>query len=593
MFIRNNNKLTLFLITLVLSVSTAFSQQTSNTEEDRLREIVFEYFNSKNDTAFYQANSDFRNYTRRNGNKNEYYKSWSNEIIYDINHDYYYQALIKMEQLADELRENNDKDYMHVKDYLMGVFYGTRDNNDLCKQYLRKALEQTNPEQHNADQIAIYQMLINTSIFQEGDQGLEWADKAIAICKDNFTLCGTLSLKSMLAFTHGYYDLFNECYNRIETIRKEHPDENLNIYHDYTEMARSALDGDFERAIQLTDSLQSEVEKYNFQAVIYKLKGDQAAENQALINLLNARERRNNEISTLTVNDISHNLELNQERNEKRKAYIVIVAIAIGALCIIIGLLVYFGRKQLRIFKELNKQNRELRRTRDRAEETERMKTAFIRNVSHQIRTPLNAISGFSSILAKQLNTLTDAEKDDMIERIEHNTAFITRSLNYLIALSDVESVRVPDKDDEINCNAFCQEIADEFKPISSEVRFSYNTFLDDIVTIKSNKIMLKSVIEELLDNANKFTSQGRILLQSRRENSNWIISVSDTGEGIKEGQEDAIFGHFVKVNDMTEGMGVGLTFCKNIVLQLGGNIALDKKYRNGSRFIVTIPLKS
>jgi len=585
--------LTLLLITLVLSLFTAFSQETRDAEEDRLREIVFKYFNSKNDTAFYKANSDFREYTQKNNNKNEYYKSWSNEIIYDINHDYYYQALIKLEQLADELKENNDRAYMHVKDYLMGVFYGTRDNNDLCKQYLKKALEQTDPQKHNADQIAIYQMLINTCIFQEGDEGLEWADKAIAICKDNFTLCSTLSLKSMLAFTHANHDLFDECYNRIETIRKEHPNENLDFYREYTEMARSAIDGDFDRAIQLTDSLQSEVEKYNFQAVIYKLKGDQAAENQALINLLNAREHRNNEISTMTVNDINYNLELGQERNEKRKAYIVIVAITICALCIIIGLLVYFGRKQLKIFKELNKQNRELRRTRDRAEETERMKTAFIRNVSHQIRTPLNAISGFSSILATQLNTLTDDERDDMIERIEHNTAFITRSLNYLIALSDVESVRVPDKDDVINCNAFCQEIADDFKPIKSEVRFSYNTSLDDNITVKSNKIMLKSVIEELLDNANKFTSIGRILLQSRRDSNNWIISVSDTGEGIKKGQEDAIFGHFVKVNDMTEGMGIGLTFCKNIAQQLGGDVTLDKKYRNGSRFIVTIPMKS
>lgn len=581
----------LLLMALLLSLPI-LSAEDKDPEEERLYNKSITLFDGQDDQDFYDAIIEYRNYVREKGYVYKYWNSWNNEIIYDINHDHYYLALKKTEEMETEMKEAEAREYYFMIDYLMGVFYGTRDNNDLCEQHLLKALEQTDPKKNVADQVAIYQMLANICIFGNGEQGLAWADKAIAISEDNYQLCGSLGVKAMVAFTHDHRQAFDECYSRIEKIREETPDDYYPIYQVYIKMGRYAFDGVYDKAIIMADSIQSESEKQSFLAVIYSRMGDQKSENEALRKLISANERRNSEISTLTVNDISNDIEISKERNERRKAELYTIIAIFISLIVVIILLVYLAGNRRRHLKQMKVQNRMLQRARDQAEESDRMKTAFIRNVSHQIRTPLNAVSGFSMILAQQMEELSEEERKDMVDRIEHNTKLITNSLNHLIALSDVESVRVSDKDDPINCNKFCQEIASEFKPSKPNINFSYSTSLADEVTVKTNKDMLKSIINELLTNADKFTQEGRIILLSEKENRNWKITVTDTGQGIKRGEEENIFGHFTKIDDFTEGLGVGLTFCKSVALQLGGNVELDRKYRNGARFVVTIPIR-
>ena len=119
---------------------------------------------------------------------------------------------------------------------------------------------------------------------------------------------------------------------------------------------------------------------------------------------------------------------------------------------------------------------------------------------------------------------------------------------------------------------------------------FSYSSSIGQDVTVKSNRSLLKSVIMEILMNADKFTDEGGITLSSDMKDGMWLLSVTDTGTGIPEGDEDGIFGHFTKIDDFSEGLGLGLTFCKNITLRLGGDVVLDKDYHDGARFIVKIP---
>lgn len=580
------------MLSLLLCLGSVSAQEKVDAEEKRLYDISIDYFDGNDDQKFYQAMDEYRRYVKDKGYEYKYWNSWNNEIVYDINHDHYYLSLKKTEEMEKEMRKAEAKEYYFMIDYLMGVFYGTRDNNDLCEQHLKKSLEQTDPKKNISDQVAIYQMLANICIFGDGEKGMKWIDKAIDISEDNYQLCGSLGVKAMIAFTHNDKQTFDDCYKRLVKIKKETPDDYYPAYQDYIDMGRFAFDDEYDQALVMADSLQSESEKLAFKAVIYKRKGDLQTENETLKKLINAKERRNNEISTLTINDINNDLELFNERQERRRAELYTIIVVFICLIITILLLAYFGwtrRKHLRLMKL---QNKELERARDHAREADRMKTAFIRNVSHQIRTPLNAVSGFSMILAEQVEELPKEERKDLQDRIEHNTALITNSLNHLIALSNIESVRVSDKDDPIPCNAFCEEIARDFKPSSDKVRFSYTTSLADEVTVRTNKEMLTNIVKELLINANKFTAEGRIILQSEIEGKMWKISVTDTGEGIKAGEEKKIFGQFEKIDDFSEGLGLGLTFCKSIALQLEGDVILDTNYRNGARFSVTIPKK-
>ncbi len=581
---------TLLLMLLLACLITASAQEVKDAEEERLHDIVLTCFDSSDREAFYKANGEYRRYVEERGYDEKYYNSWNNEILYDINNDLYYQALKKTEEMENILKTNEAKDYYHLVNYLKGVFYGTRESNDLCREYMMKALEQTDPERNNADQVAIYQMLANISIFEEGEAGYEWADKAIAISKDNYGLAGSLGVKAMVAFTHRNKDIFDACYARIDSIKQAAPDDYHPIYEVYMEMGRYAFNGEYDEAIAMTDSILSESERLGFLAIIQHIRGDLKAENEALIRLVSAKERRNNEISVLAVNEISHDIELTKERQQRRRAELYTIIAIFAFLGVTILLLAYFGwtrRKHLALMKAKNK---ELEQARDHAEESDRMKTAFIRNVSHQIRTPLNAVSGFSQILATQNDELAEDERQDLAQRIEHNTNVITNSLNHMIALSEVESVHVSDAFEPVNCNAFCEEIANAYKPKSERLTFEYTSTVSSKVKVTTNREMLKNIVLELLFNAEKFTEEGKIILGNSLEDGQWRISVTDTGEGIAEENIEHIFGKFSKVDDFSEGLGIGLTFCKSIALQLDGDVTLDKDYHDGARFIVTIP---
>ena len=292
------------------------------------------------------------------------------------------------------------------------------------------------------------------------------------------------------------------------------------------------------------------------------MKGDRAAEAEALKTLLKAREKWYSEISSMEINDISNDINLEQMRREKDKAYNLMTYIALGACVLGVLFLSYFFWSRRKHMRELMVQNQQLtlaRLARDHAQEADRMKTAFIQNVSHQIRTPLNAVSGFSTILANQIDELADDERQDLARRIEHSAAIITNSLNHLITLSDVDSINMNNNSEPINCHEFCREIVKEFKPMKQTLGFSYSSSIGQDVTVKSNRSLLKSVIMEILMNADKFTDEGGITLSSDMKDGMWLLSVTDTGTGIP-------------------------------ALRLGGDVVLDKDYHDGARFIVKIP---
>ena len=580
----------LLLMLLLACINTA-SAEEKDAERERLHKIVFTYFDGDDEQGFYKAISDYRNYVKDKGNDYDFWNTYSNEIIYDINHDHYYVALKKTEELERDMERAGAAKYRFIINYLMGVFYGTRDNNDLCKEYLKKALTEIDTVEHRTDMVAMYQMLTNICIFVDGEEGLKWGDKAVNASEDNYQLCGSLGVKAMVAFAHNEQEIFDDCYRRIEQIRQESADDFYPIYQPYIEMGRYTFDHEYDKAIAMTDSLQSESERLSFLAVIYSRKGDLQKENETLKQLLNAKEHRNNEISTLTINDINNDIEISHERLQRRRAElytIIAIFVFLGFVILSLLYLIWSRRKHM---AQMMAQNLELEKARDHAEESDRMKTAFIRNVSHQIRTPLNAISGFSQILTTQIDELADDERLDLAERIDHNTSVITTSLNHLISLSEVESTHLSETAEPINCNQFCEEIIHDFKPKNELLTVEYTSQLSNHISVVTNKKMLRNVLTELLFNADKFAKEGKIVMDSSQEGDMWKICVTDTGVGIPEEKRDDIFGMFTKVDDFTEGLGLGLTFCKTIALQLGGGITLDKDYHDGARFIITIPL--
>lgn len=584
-------KTTLLLALLLFGLATAFAEEQEDPEETRLREEMYKYFDTSDRLAFEDAVHQLRSYYKTMGKWHEMYTAWENEIVYDINNDHFYSALKKTEAMNDFIMSNNHVDEFYRMDYLMGMFYGTRNNIAMCKKYLDQALEKLKGrKEYRAEASNIYMLLANILAFDSPDSATISIDKCIALCEDNRDLSAALQMKCIIEFGKKDRTGFIKAYNKNSQIKLSDPKEYNPSYEDYVEQGMASFEGRFDDALEINSKMNNRLDQLLFLTKIYDMKGDRAAEAEALKTLLKAREKWYSEISSMEINDISNDINLEQMRREKDKAYDLMTYIALGACVLGVLFLSYFIWSRRRHMRELMEQNHQLILARDHAQEADRMKTAFIQNVSHQIRTPLNAVSGFSTILANQIDELADDERQDLARRIEHSAAIITNSLNHLITLSDVDSINMNSKSETINCHEFCREIVKEFKPMKQTLGFSYSSSIGQDVTVKSNRSLLKSVIMEILMNADKFTDEGGITLSSDMKDGMWLLSVTDTGTGIPEGDEDRIFGHFTKIDDFSEGLGLGLTFCKNITLRLGGDVVLDKDYHDGARFIVKIP---
>lgn len=241
--------------------------------------------------------------------------------------------------------------------------------------------------------------------------------------------------------------------------------------------------------------------------------------------------------------------------------------------------------------KDMEQRNQELARANERVIEANEKTTAFVQDMMHQIRTPLNIISGFMQVLDENIHDLPDDETKNIISMMQDNSRKISRIARLLVASSMTGQRAVPQKRTTFSCNSLCREIEAVFQPNNPRlVKFKIVTHVPDTFTICSNKESIKEILFELLDNANKFTQQGRITLECFQPSPGGSVSfaVSDTGIGIAESDRDRIFAQFTKVNIFTEGIGLGLSLSQQTARMLGADLVLDTTYQGGARFVLT-----
>ena len=243
--------------------------------------------------------------------------------------------------------------------------------------------------------------------------------------------------------------------------------------------------------------------------------------------------------------------------------------------------------------------NRELEHTTQLAVEAQRQKTVFIQNVTHQIRTPLNIIMGFAQILNCPTDDTSLSEElgQDEIKSIAstmtHNSRLLIRMVMMLFDSSDNGKAETAncDKREMVACNDVCQVALKFTTKNHPDIPVEYTTELADDFCIHTNFRYLEYSLEELLSNAVRYSDQQHISLHVTRNEEFVRFVVQDTGNGIAEADRDNIFKFFTKVDDFSEGLGLGLPLTKRHAETLGGNLILDTTYHEGSRFIFEIPV--
>ena len=232
----------------------------------------------------------------------------------------------------------------------------------------------------------------------------------------------------------------------------------------------------------------------------------------------------------------------------------------------------------------------------EKAEESDRLKTAFLNNISHEIRTPMNAIIGFSNQINNK--SLSDEEKEKYIKTINENCQFLLNIIDNIVELSKIETNQVK----LIFKNITLKEIKDELKLLTlppykkkyPNLQFKLDSSFDKLSNIKftTDKKYLLKIFEHLIDNSAKFTPEGYVEIGASIDVFNLNFYIKDTGIGIDPVYFDNIFEIFIKLNpEMSKGTGLGLPITKSLLQKLGGNIWLDSNTDSGSIFNFSVPL--
>ena len=282
-------------------------------------------------------------------------------------------------------------------------------------------------------------------------------------------------------------------------------------------------------------------------------------------------------------------LEIDLQKS--RSQLYLFLALLILSICF--GIFIFFRLGKIKsLYKELQESNRLVIIASEKAQESERMKNAFIKNMCHEVRTPLNAINGFAELITS--DGISPEEKKEFSKLIYTNCHNITSMMNDVLVIAQLDSSNEVLPLEPVHISLLCHHEMNKLKKLQQKPDIHYQVEGD-----KSNDLIYSDpnhfgiIISHLLNNANKFTNQGSITLSYRPEEEGRImcICVTDTGCGIPADKSEWIFERFTKNDDFIPGSGLGLYLCRLITQRLNGSLKLDTCYTGGARFILRLPI--
>lgn len=245
------------------------------------------------------------------------------------------------------------------------------------------------------------------------------------------------------------------------------------------------------------------------------------------------------------------------------------------------------------LYVKLQESNHQVILASEKAQESERMKNAFIKNMCHEVRTPLNAINGFADLITTE--DITAEEKQEFSKIIFENCNYITSMMNSVLEIAQLDSNKEELPLSPVDIHLLCSCEMEQLKRLNGKPDIEYRIEGDrENDTAYTNANHFSLVLSHLLNNANKFTEKGSITIsyKAQEEKNRMTIHITDTGCGISPDKREWIFERFTKADDFVPGSGLGLYLCRQITHRMKGNIYVDPEYTTGLRIVLTLPLK-
>jgi len=245
--------------------------------------------------------------------------------------------------------------------------------------------------------------------------------------------------------------------------------------------------------------------------------------------------------------------------------------------------------------EELQRSNDELIIARDKAQASDRLKTAFMQNISHEVRTPLNGILGFSSIMADP--EFDGKDKTAFLAMLKNSSDRLVTTITDYMDISLIVSGNMEVRKKCVPVNEQLSSLVGKYDEVCAQKGIAFNFVMNqdcDGLSVQTDPELFRKIIDHLLDNAVKFTSVGSVTLSCSLNENNLEFHVCDTGVGISKESHERIFESFIQeevaVTRVHEGSGLGLSVVKGLLKLLGGSIRLESVKGEGSSFFVAIP---
>lgn len=262
--------------------------------------------------------------------------------------------------------------------------------------------------------------------------------------------------------------------------------------------------------------------------------------------------------------------------------------------CTTIALCVSLGRSRLRIHQQ-DLEIEHLKLECENAKHESDAKELFVQNMSHEVRTPLNAVVGFAQLLAMPPEFLTQEERTEYGEHIQHNSNMLTMLIDDILNISDVKTGNYTINPASHSLHAICNTALASVKyRVKANIALRYETTIDENYTVYADARRIQQILINYLTNAIKHTQVGSITLSTSLDEHPGMITfaVTDTGEGVPVGQAKNVFRRFTKLNDFVQGTGLGLNICLTLADKMNGQVFLDTSYIKGARFVFCFPIE-
>ena len=582
------NRRILLIIGIIAGLGIGkMSAETVDYKDDKtyleLRDSMHHAFNDADSARFFPAIKNLEDYLLQKNDLHAYYTQRCNEIVFQLNRQKIYEAYILGRDLSMELREKKLDKEMYMAYNMLGHLNRYCGNKAAARRNFNYVIEQMEKYGYYESMPPIYMNLVNVEMEENPEYARELLEKALEISKKYSPerVFDIETRKTLTYFNSGDIDKFLEGY---EAYRKGVEEGQSSVHGRSIEVYYLACMGKIDEAIALA---KKELGKDSYSAItmIYETAGKWKEAYESLRKETAEKDSANNVVLINSMAGVREQLTLHDVERKSARNRTIAFSIGLLLLGLLVAALSYIILSRRRHMEQLKK-------VYDHALESDKMKTAFIQNVSHEIRTPLNVICGFTQVISDPELATGIEDRQKMADMMQKNARVITSLIDEMLELSNSESTVDAVKEDQVEVNEVLRDLMQENEGLASkETVLRFESSLSEDYVITTNELMLKRIVNSLIDNAIKNTPKGTVTLRVAADKDNLTLMVEDTGKGIPAAEAEHIFERFFKLDSFKEGLGLGLPLCRSMTERLGGTVRLDTTYHHGARFIVTLPL--